>query len=1008
MHSRIELRGCQLRGAPLSVAIAAALASVGAPATVGAQETQQGEDVLVVTGTRIVQQDFNFANPIVSVEASDIEDSGQTNITTFLTEIPALSGSLDSFDSGGSDAFVGGAGINLLDLRYLGFDRTLVLVDARRHVASLAESAAVDISTIPVDLIERVDVLTGGASAIYGADGVTGVVNFVLRDDFEGLTVRAQTNAPEQTGAERSILALTYGHNYADDRGNVTVAIERSTEERLYGYDRDFNGSGRGIFTRLARNPADTSDPPVGDGGTDDPNVPDRLPFDLTAFGDSSRAGAIYTEFLNFPSPEYDGDGTPWDFGELPPQTIGGFPDFPISPFFQIAGDATLQDDYLGYSTILPEIDRTAFNVFFKHEFSDRVELFSEVKYVASEVSNLSQPSFDFFLFLDQANPFIPAALQGVPMPDGGLYVSRDHIDMGIRGDEIERETERIVLGVRGEATSWADYDVSFVWGSTTVTADQTNNRFNDRFFAALDVIDNGGVPDCRVNVDPTSTPADFPDPITYTPGDGTCEPLNLFGDGAPSAQAIDWIMNTTTAVDEIEQRVLSGYLTGDVGSLPAGPISWAFGGEYREESSESRPDPFETAGATFGNVILPNSGEFDVKEVFGELNLPLLTGKTGAQDLSLDAAFRYSDYSTIGSTNTWELGAQWAPIQAVTFRATVAEAVRAPNIAEVFGAENQTFEFIVDPCDVGEVPTGTQYRQANCAAILTPFGIDPNAFVDPNSSSVAGVSSGNPNIREESADTRTIGIVFRPSFAEGLTFAIDYYDIELKDAVQTVGPEEIAERCVDAPTLANDFCPLIDRDPTTGAIESFRLVPVNLAALETSGFDFTLSYMLDASDAGSFNFRLIGNKLEKLDFLPSAGGVVDDDVGEGPDVSFAEQPVPELQATFDVTWERGPLSVNYGFQWFDETQRISNRNLNGDTDLVGGDRDFIPAEYYYFDNKLTHDVHLRYTTNRSISIYGGVNNLTDEGPAFDQVFHPVSPVGRAYYVGIRADLGGS
>jgi outer membrane receptor protein involved in Fe transport len=972
---------------------------------VGAQEV---EDVLVVTGTRIVQQDFNFANPIVSVEASAIEDSGQTNITTYLTEIPALSGSLDSFDSGGSDAFVGGAGINLLDLRYLGFDRTLVLVDGRRHVAALAETAAVDINSIPVDLIERVDVLTGGASAIYGADGVTGVVNFLLKDDFEGLTIRAQANAPDQTGAEKSFIAVTYGHNYADDRGNITVAVERSAEERLYGYDRDFNGSGRGIFTRLSRNPADTSDPPVGDGATDDPNVPDRIPLDLTAFGDSSRAGAIFTEFLNFPSPEYDADGTPWDFGELPPQIIGGSLDFPVSPFHQVAGDATLQDDYLGNSTILPEIDRTAVNVFFKHEFSERVELFSEVKYVTSEVSNLSQPSFDFFLFIDQNNPFIPAALQAVPMPDGGLYMSRDNFDLGVRGDEIERETERIVLGVRGEATSWADYDVSFVWGSTTVTADQTNNRFNDRFFAALDVIDNGGVPECRVNVDPTSPPFDFPDPITYTPGDGTCEPLNLFGDGAPSAQAIDWIMNTTTAVDEIEQKVLSGFLTGDVGALQGGPLAWAFGAEYREESSESRPDPLETAGATFGNVILPNSGEFDVKEVFGELNLPLLTGKRGAQELSLDAAYRYSDYSTIGNTNTWKLGAQWAPIQAVTFRATVAEAVRAPNIGEAFGAENQTFEFIDDPCDVVEVPTGTQYRAANCATILNGFGIDPATFVDPNTASVGGVSSGNPNIREETANTRTIGIVLRPGFAEGLTFAIDYYDIELEDAVLTVEPEEIAERCVDAPTLANDFCPLIDRDPTTGGIDSFRLVPVNLAALETSGFDFTLNYMLDASDAGSFNFRFIGNKLEKLDFLPSPGGVVDDDVGEGPDVSFSEQPVPELQATFDVTWERGPLSVNYGFQWFDETQRISNRNLNGDSDLVNGDRDFMPSEYYFFDSKLTHDIHLSYTTNRGISIYGGVNNLTDEGPAFDQVFHPVSPVGRSYYVGVRADLSGS
>jgi len=692
----------------LALAVASALGACAAHA-------QEPEEVFV-TGTRIAQPDFIFANPVVSVDADRIQSSGQTNITTFLTEIPALSGSLDSFDSGGSEAFVGGAGINLLDLRTLGTDRTLVLVDGRRHVAALAETAAVDISSIPVDLIERIDVLTGGASAVYGADGVTGVVNFVLKDEFEGFTIRAQGSEPDDPGANTRFIGATYGRNFADGRGNIAVALEHSSDERLYGFDRDFNGGRRGIFTRLARNPADTADPPVGDGTVDDPSTPDRIPLELTGFGDSSRDGAIYTEFLNGPSPEYNGDGTPWDFGELPPQTIGGFQDFPVSPFFQVGGDATPQDDYLGFSTILPEIERTALNVFVKHEFSERAEFFGEIKHVETDVFNESQPSFDFFLFLDPTNPFVPAALQGVPTAFGGLFMSRDNIDLGIRGDDIERETERIVLGVRGEATDWADYDVSFVWGKTKVTADQTNNRFEDRFFAALDVVDNGGVPDCRVNVDPTATPFDFPEPVTYTPGDGSCVPLNLFGEGSPSPEAIDWIMNTTTAVDEIEQKVLSGYLTGDTESwfsLAGGAMNWAFGAEYREESSESRPDPFETAGATFGNVIQPNFGEFDVTEVFAEVGLPLVSGKRFAEELSLEAAYRYSDYSTIGNTATWKLGAQWAPISAVTFRATVAEAVRAPNIGEAFGAENQRFEFITDPCDVGELATGTQFRQA-------------------------------------------------------------------------------------------------------------------------------------------------------------------------------------------------------------------------------------------------------------------------------------------------------
>jgi outer membrane receptor protein involved in Fe transport len=975
----------------------------------GRQVHAQLEEI-VVTGTRIQQTDFTFSNPVVSVDADAILNSGETNLTTFLTEIPALSGSLDSFDSGGSNAFVGGAGINLLDLRNLGFDRTLVLVNGRRHVASLAESAAVDISTIPIDLVERIDVLTGGASAIYGADGVTGVVNFVLKDDFEGLTFRAQGNEPGDPGAGRSFVGMTFGHNFGEN-GNFAVSAERTTEERLYGYDRDFNGALPGIFSRFVRNPADTADPPVGDGTADDPNVPDRIPLGRTGYADTSRCGAIYTDFTNFPSPDFNCDGSPWDFGDLPPQTVGGGQDFPILPFYQVGGDATPQDDYLGLSTILPEIERTAVNAFINYEFSDRLQFFSELKYVKADVFNESQPSFDFFLFIEPDNPFVPAALQGVPLPDGGYYMSRDHIDMGIRGDDVERETTRTVIGLKGDL-DWASYEVSLVQGKTEVIARQTNNRFEDRFFAALDVIDNGGTPDCRVNVDPAATPADFPDPITYTPGDGSCVPLNLFGEGAMSDEAIAWIMQTTTAVDEIEQKVLSAQLTGDTEawfSLPGGPMGWAFGGEYREESSGSTPDAADSAGATFGNVILANFGEFDVSEVFAEVSLPLMSGKRFAEELSLEAAYRYSDYSTIGNTGTWKIGALWAPIDDITFRATVAEAVRAPNIGESFGAENQRFEFITDPCDVGELASGTQSRTMNCAEILNSLGVDPTTFVDPNSASVGGVSSGNPNLTEETAETTTYGVIFRPRFIENFTLAIDYYDITLKDAVDLISPEEIAQRCVDAPSVMNEFCPLIVRDPSTGGIETFSLVPVNLAALETSGYDFTFNYMLaPSSDIGAFNFRLIGNKLDELNFLPSPGGVIDDDVGEGPTNSFVEQPVPEWQATFDLTWSRGPLSVNYGFQWFDKTQRITNRRLNGDVDLVDGDRDFYSPEYYYYDKKLTHDISARFDMSNGVSVYGGVTNLTDERTAIDEIFHPVSPVGRSYYLGVTGQFGGT
>ena len=624
---------------------------------------------------------------------------------------------------------------------------------------------------------------------------------------------------------------------------------------------------------------------------------------------------------------------------------------------------------------------------------------------------NYSSPSFDFFLFIDQANPFIPASLvPNIDPLDGGLYMSRDNLDLGIRGDDIERETQRGVFGVRGDLGQSIQYEVSLTYGKTKVRAKQLNNRLDDRFFAALDVVDNGGTPDCRVNLDPAETPFDFPDPISYDPAAGNCVPLNLFGEYAASPEAVAWVMGTTFATDEIEQTVLTGYLTGELPgfSLQGGPVSWAAGSEYRKESSRFTPDPLDTAGATFGNILQPNYGEFDVNEIFGEMSFPVLAGKKAAEELTFEMAYRYSDYSTVGTTGTWKAGLIWSPIQAMLIRGTVSEAVRAPNIAEAYAAEGETFLPIFDPCDVNELSLGTQYRVANCATILNGFGIDPMSFTDPNSSYVGGVVGGNPNVMEETANTNTIGLVFFPRFADNLTIAVDYYDIDLKDAITTLDPQEIAERCVDAPTLDNEFCALIERDAATGGIDSFSINPINIAQLETSGIDLTLNYNLNPRrrDVGSFNFRLIANRLNKLNFLPSPGGVVDDDVREGPNASFTGQASPEWQATFDLGWTRGRLTIDYGFQWFDKTQRISNRSLYGDSDLPEGNRDSIAAAYYYYDQKLVHDIYVNYETDRGIAVFGGIKNFTDEKPAFDRISFPVSPVGRSYFLGVEANFG--
>jgi outer membrane receptor protein involved in Fe transport len=369
------------------------------------------------------------------------------------------------------------------------------------------------------------------------------------------------------------------------------------------------------------------------------------------------------------------------------------------------------------------------------------------------------------------------------------------------------------------------------------------------------------------------------------------------------------------------------------------------------------------------------------------------------ADKLTVDGAVRYSDYSTTGDATTWKTGLTWAPVYDLRLSGTISEATRAPNIGELFDPGGQSFEVIHDPCDIGKRNQGTQYRAANCEALLTELGVDPATYVDPNSASVSGSALGNPDLEDEIAKSLTIGLDYRPRWMQGLLLKIDYYDIELTNAINTASAEQAAIQCVDLPTLDNEFCGLQTREPGVGGIVDFVQRPLNVAKFTTEGYDFEIGYSLDTRQLGSgrdlglFKFHVLGNRLLDLTFVNLPGAEPDEDRGQGP--IDGKNEAPEWQATFDLGWEWRSLTINYQYSWFDETDAVA-------PEVVAGEPDFREAKYLHFSAHEVHDLYARYTFEGGIAVYGGVNNLTDEEPDIGVVSFPVSPIGRFYYAGIE------
>ena len=934
-----------------------------APAAAAAVPAEAEPAEIVVTGSRIARSEFAAPNPITSFNAAAIEQSGNVNITNFLERVPALTGSRDFTQTSGGNAVstnpFGEAGLNELNLRNLGTSRTLVLVDGRRHVAGEPNTAAVDINSIPTDLIERVDVLTGGASAVYGADGVSGVVNFILKRNFEGLSARSQIGTSDRGDAGNRFASIAVGHNFSGGRGNITLAYEFNQDDRLDNNSRQYLTGANRLY--LIPNDAAATDPKA---------------YHYTLVGDlrypgESPIGAVDVNGDGFA--DFNGLGQPYNHGRPAAYYSTGGDDTPVAGFY--SGD------------LAPQIVRHDINVLGHYDFSEAFKLSVEGKYAQTRAT-----TFDYYIGtygtpISLDDPFVPQTIRDAALAAGQnqVIVTRDNLDYGRHGESDLRRTWRGVLDASGRISDHATYDAYYEYGQTDVRITKLNELLAAPYAEALDVVSGAnGQPVCRSNL---------------TGGNPQCVPVSLFGPGPISRQALSFFQTNDTSTARITQSVANASVSGDFGAffrLPGGPVQFSFGGEYRRETSTFNPSANLINNAfvafTEPTLVVPSGGSFDVREGFGELNAPILSGKPFAETLSVGAAYRFSSYSTIGNTNTWQVNGVYAPVRDVTFRGSYGKAVRAPNIGELFQPVTGTATFIGDPCTPDNITLGTQYRAANCAAVLAAVGasISP-ALQTPNN--IVGMQSGNRNLKAETATTWTAGFVLRPRFLHGLTASLDWYDINLDGAINTASPSQLAQLCVDQPTIANQFCGVISRQQGTGVINGYTVQPQNVARFRTAGADLNVDYLVRTNRAGTFDLRLIGGYLSRLEFIGTPGAQPTDNV---------DQPgAPKWNFNFSPSWTAGNFTLTYNLRWIDGTRTIDKLTTDNDPLYAA------PAQLRYSE-LWQHDVQVNYALPSGASFYLGVLNLSDQQPdPGNAVNQPISAVGRFVYAGVKVRLGG-
>lgn len=871
-----------------------------------AAQEQQLEEI-IVTGSRIARTNLVSPSPVTQVDAVELQFTGTVNVEDLLNDLPQVVAGLTSTTNNGSN------GTATVDLRGLGTNRTLVLVNGRRFVGS-TQDGTVDINNVPAALIDRVEVVTGGASAVYGSDAIAGVVNFILKDNFEGIQVDGNYGISGEGDAETWDVTLTLGGNFANDRGNAVLSIGYLNREPLLQAERAFS---RDTFSDAGGGQITLVGSPTAPSGRTDNLLANPYPGNQNyAFG----PGGVVRPFQGGTSTGY---GDTYNFAPV---------------------------NYL-------QVPQVRFNVaaLGSFELFEGVEAFVEGFYINSQVDAQLAPTPITGITVEVDNPFITPSLRALlnsrPDPTAPFLIRKRTAEVGPRVSEFESQTVRVTTGLRGDfnfiGRDW-NWDAYFNYGRVTLESLNLGLISFQRFQDAVNCYGPNAV--------------------------AGCVPLNPFGPNSISPAAAAYVTVPSPNRTEVQQRIFSASISGDLFELPAGPLGVAVGAEYREEESDFRPDFFSGTGDLVGGANAgPVSGGFDVSEVFGELVVPILSDLPFVQELAAEAGIRYSDYSNIGGVTTWKAGATWTPIDQVRFRGIFQRAIRAPSINELFAAAQQSFEPVVDPCSASANPTG------RVADVCVQQGLLRDAIgLFEDDGQIEVTFAGNPDLSEEKSDTWTIGAVLSP--IDWLDLSIDWYRIEIEDAIRPFGGGvgSLLAACFNTGNANSAECSPggtpIRRDGT-GEIVPFTVPNQNIGQLKADGIDLQGNGNYDLGNGHSVSANVLVTWVNSYEFTPNPQLPIVYEYAGTVGFSADESAIPEWKVNARLTYDTGPWSVSYRVRWIDS---VTNRQI-ADAEAVGDPPPVLAvpevgAVWY-------HDIAAQVRIGESMTFTAGANNVFDRQP---------------------------
>lgn len=955
--------------------------------------TQVGE--IIVTGSRIARPNRESPTQVQVVTAEAISSTGEVNLGEILRQLPAAG--VSSLTATNSNFFTQGNGVATVNLRNLGEDRTLVLVNGRRFVAGLPGSQIVDFNTLPTELVDRIDVVTGGASSIYGSDALAGVVNIITDTDYDGFEIFGQYGITDRGDRENYKIGTKFGSNFADGRGNFVGTLSYQDNKAVYARDR-------------------------GDRG-----------MDRDGLGGIPLQGEPFEEtFYYFPS-----SFTAGGVAVIPGLRPNGTNDATINRVFDPATGLSRpysadRDGYnrQNYRQLYVPNSALQFSGQATYNFNDNNRFFFEGSYyrgsTKSDIEASPVSGADIFRSVQDVglNPQCSTAAgcqYGIPLlsaivPDAirnevrartpGLTDDRRVVgfqrrmtEFGNRQNETTRDLFRVVAGLSGElpGSMNLNYEISGNWGRSSQQQLTMGGILKDRLINTLDVVDTGGgVLACR-NIAERAR---------------GCAPFKIFQEGGASDAVVNYIAVQNSFDSFIDQKVLNGFISGDLFELPAGPLQFVVGSEYRREESRNTPDATLQQGLASGNIAPETKGEFNVIEGFAELQVPLLADLPFAKQLDLNLSGRLSDYSTVGNTTAWAASLEYMPTDWLKFRTQYSVAVRAPNISELFSGRSQTFPTNADPCR-GLTRTGageaafynTRVNLANPGAVLAS-GIDTTTvgsdqakacLADPTlaarvardggfaqtqaeAQGTGGFNSGNENLKQEESTSFTAGLLFNADWYDWLSpfsISIDYFNIEIDDIIANLGRTTSLNECyVNSGGTYNAnsaYCSSIVRFESgtsqVGAMREINSQTQNLGQFKTSGIDVEASYNFDFSafpitrnfngDWGSLVASVKYQYLDEYKQSPLAGAELVEGAG------FTGQ--SKHKATLDLLYRRADLTVSWQTQFIGEScyQSLEECADNGIDGYIGA--------------KTFSDLQVRYAITPKTTVFAGVDNIFDE-----------------------------